>query len=113
MGELINLIPYFEAIKKVMNGTPISNLGVLKENFEKSFYKGLDGGIEPSDFISFLDSTTIDTISFAVTSENSMLFGYDLDTVYGGFGKLKSDRVRKLCQGILETNLWLYDHKCD
>jgi hypothetical protein len=110
MGELINFIPYFEALKKIKNGTPVDDLVKIKNSFEESLLEGELRGREVNPFYCGVDNFEFNHIDLFGDAENSILCGYSPELVYDGWG-VDSFLLRRTCLHILRDVLERYDSK--
>lgn len=98
-------IPYFEAVKQILDGKPVKNLDEIRTKCNKRFLKGTPQklseklrGYHPELII----------ISFIADSENKILMGASSSEMYGDFQRPESINLRRRGRQFLEATVQRY-----
>ena len=97
--------PYFEAVKKVLDGTPVKELDDIRQQCNEAFLKSVSPrvleqarGYTPEAII----------VSFVADAENKILLGIDLAEAYSGFKGLEPTNFRQRGRAVLEHAVQQY-----
>jgi len=97
--------PYFEAVKQIVDGTPIQELDTIREQCNEAFLKAGSPGI-PEQARSY--TFEVNRISFAAEAENKILLGADPVEAYRGFKGVKPTESRQVGRAVLEQAVQQY-----
>ncbi len=91
--------PYLEAVKQILNGTPVKNLEEIRDQCNKAFLME-----KPSRIIEGYTAEVI-VVSFAANAENRILMGEDPKKVYGPTTFSSRKKSRKFLQDAVQDYL--------
>ncbi|MEA3514227.1 MAG: hypothetical protein U9R34_02025 [Nanoarchaeota archaeon] len=99
--------PYFEAVKQILEGTPINELDDIRNQCNKAFLMaGSQDGKSPAKVKDYSPEALI--ISLAADAENRILRGEDPRQVYVSVKGLQPEDLRRRGRLILESCVQRY-----
>ena len=97
--------PYFEAVKQILNGTPVKELDDIRQQCNEAFLKSVSLRV-PKQARGYTSEAII--VSFVADAENKVLMGTDPSEVYSGFKNLESADFRQRGRAVLERAVQQY-----
>jgi hypothetical protein len=96
----IHYRPYFEAVKKILNGEPVKELDELRIKCNENHLRNKFP--KKAERLIFFYSTELIMTSFIADAENKILMGKSPKEVYGFMEGVDPDEARKVCKESLE-----------
>ncbi|MBI5390027.1 hypothetical protein HZB02_00900 [Candidatus Woesearchaeota archaeon] len=97
--------PYFEAVKRVLDGTPVTELDDIRQRCNTTFRKGVSTAV-PKPASGYIPEVLI--VTFAADAENRILLGADPAEVYSGFKGIAPAVCRQRGRSVLESAIHYY-----
>ena len=97
--------PYFEAIKQILDGTPVKELDDIRQQCNEAFLKAVSSRV-PEQARGYTPEAII--ISFVADAENKILMGTDPVEAYSGFQDLEPADFRQRGRTVLEHGIQQY-----
>ena len=97
--------PYFEAVKQILDGSPVKELDDIRQQCNEAFLKSMPSNT-PEQVKGYTPEAIITT--FVADAENKILMGMDPVEAYSGFKGLEPADFRQRGRKVLEHVLQQY-----